>query len=155
MRLYRKLQEVGANIRQYRKLRGLTQAQLAEMAHISTMSVRRYESGEREVSENTLRTIAFVLGVDAKYLDDRLDVPWERLGSEEIYSLSDGSLASMPYWTDEAKLLRAYMQLSLKARKIAIERIEELAKIPEYQAEQSKAASGATNTESGKDDTDH
>lgn len=61
----------------------------------------------------------------------------------------------MPYGTDEAKLLRAYMCLSQQARKIAIERIEELAKIPEYQAKDKKAASDAANIGSGKDDTDH
>ena len=38
---------VGENIRRYRKLRGMTQAQLAESVGLTEGAVRHYESGIR------------------------------------------------------------------------------------------------------------
>lgn len=59
---------IGYNIRQHRKLKGLTQAELAERAELSTMSIRRYESGERIIPENSLNRIAEVLGIPKSLL---------------------------------------------------------------------------------------
>lgn len=58
------MQETGRYIRQYRKLAGLTQEELAKKVGISTMSVRRYESGERIASRELLQAIATALNVD-------------------------------------------------------------------------------------------
>lgn len=57
-------QETGKNIRQYRKVAGLTQEELAQKVGISTMSIRRYENGERIASKEIIETIAAALGVD-------------------------------------------------------------------------------------------
>lgn len=54
---------VGSQIRQCRKMKGLTQEELAKETGLSTMSIRRYESGQRIVAEETLRKIASALGV--------------------------------------------------------------------------------------------
>ena len=54
---------VGARIRERRKFIGLTQQELAEKAHISMMSIRRYENGDRDPNMETLNKIADALGV--------------------------------------------------------------------------------------------
>ena len=38
---------IGEQIRQHRKVKGLTQEELAKASDLSTMSIRRYESGVR------------------------------------------------------------------------------------------------------------
>lgn len=53
--------EIGENIRIARKQMGLTQEKLAEMTGLSTMSIRRYERGERIITAATLKKIAQAL----------------------------------------------------------------------------------------------
>lgn len=54
----RALRDVGADVAAWRKLRGLTQAQLADRAAVSTMTVGRMERGDGGVSlENMLRIL--------------------------------------------------------------------------------------------------
>ena len=59
---------IGFNIRQHRKLKGLTQAELGERVGISTMSIRRYEGGNRIAPENVLNRIADTLGITISLL---------------------------------------------------------------------------------------
>lgn len=56
--------ETGKYIRQYRKIAGLTQEELAQKVGISTMSIRRYESGERVATRDMIDAIAAALGCD-------------------------------------------------------------------------------------------
>ncbi len=58
------VKETGKYIRQYRKIAGLTQEELAQKVGISTMSIRRYESGERVATRELIKAIAAALGVD-------------------------------------------------------------------------------------------
>lgn len=61
---------VGENIRRYRKLRGMTQAQLAEVVGLTEGAVRHYESGIRAVKPELLESIADTLGVSVNALKD-------------------------------------------------------------------------------------
>lgn len=60
----------GENIRRYRKLRGMTQAQLAEAVGLTEGAVRHYESGIRAVKPELLESIADTLGVSVNALKD-------------------------------------------------------------------------------------
>nr|WP_325259328.1 helix-turn-helix domain-containing protein [uncultured Oscillibacter sp.] len=62
------LKAIGIRIRQSRKVKGLTQADLASLIDVSTMSIRRYESGERIVTEEISKRIASALNVDVNWL---------------------------------------------------------------------------------------
>lgn len=62
------LKAMGMRIRQSRKIKGLTQADLASIINVSTMSIRRYESGERIVTEEILKRIASALDIDVNWL---------------------------------------------------------------------------------------
>lgn len=57
------MKKLGENIRQMRKMKGLTQEELAEKSNLSTMSIRRYESGKRIITEIVLGRIANALDV--------------------------------------------------------------------------------------------
>lgn len=61
---------IGEQIRQYRKMKGLTQEQLAKESGLSTMSIRRYESGERIAQEDRLIKIAKALDIRLQDLTD-------------------------------------------------------------------------------------
>lgn len=55
------IKAIGEKIKQRRKIEGFTQEELAKKAGLSTMSIRRYESGERIAPKETLQTIAAAL----------------------------------------------------------------------------------------------
>ena len=60
--------EVGDNIREIRKLRGLNQDQLAEMACLNRVTVAKYESGKVEPGAKALGRIADALEVTVDVL---------------------------------------------------------------------------------------
>lgn len=83
------IKAIGEKIKQYRKLKGLTQEELAKNSGLSTMSIRRYESGERIAPQETLLKIAKALGV---HLRDLADNSWleeidQQLGPEKLAAL--------------------------------------------------------------------
>lgn len=61
---------VGEKIKQYRKLRKLTQKALAEKSGISEISIRKYEAGERIPKQDQLRKMAEALEIGENYLYD-------------------------------------------------------------------------------------
>lgn len=58
---------LGENIRKYRKLRGMTQKELAEKINKSESAVRNYELGNRMPDLNTLDLISIHLGIRSDY----------------------------------------------------------------------------------------
>ena len=61
----------GSRISQFRKRRGLTQAQLAQLLSVEQPTVQRWEAGTREPSLDKLTEIAAALGVDIGELLNR------------------------------------------------------------------------------------
>lgn len=68
----RALRDVSASVSRWRRLRGLTQAQLAERAGVSRGVVHRLEGGDGGVSVENLLRVLRALGV-AELLGDALD----------------------------------------------------------------------------------
>lgn len=65
---------VGKNIRKYRKMKDLTQSQLAELCHLSEGFISDLESNTfRTISLNTLYLIAKKLDIHIKQLFDDLE----------------------------------------------------------------------------------
>ena len=74
-------EHLGLNIRAMRKKKGMTQAELAEAAHISISFIGHIERGTRVLSVETLVGIACALRCS---LDDLVDLPGlERLDKRE------------------------------------------------------------------------
>lgn len=74
------IKTIGSAVRQQRKLKGLTQEELARQADLSVMSVRRYESGERIASESVLRRIAGALDLPATFFLRPTPEDWDTDG---------------------------------------------------------------------------
>ena len=62
--------QTGELIRQQRKLKGLTQKQLADMLGVSSPSIRLYELGKRTPSEDILKRIADALEISVETLHE-------------------------------------------------------------------------------------
>ena len=55
---------IGKNIARARKLRGLTQEELAEKAEITPNAIQKIEAGQRWPTEKTIKSIARALRVN-------------------------------------------------------------------------------------------
>lgn len=111
-------QEIGRLIREERKKKGLTQAVVAKNAGIAVNSLRLYEAGKRCPNLDQIKKIAKALDADPFSLMDfdmASDVLFDMINNREKY------------------LLAAFDQLNEKGQSVAVERVEELGKVPEYQ----------------------
>lgn len=79
--------KIGEKIRQYRKLKGITQEELANLTQLSTMSIRRYESGERIPPKETLLSIASVLDISLQDIIDLSSQPSATSNTNEEHLL--------------------------------------------------------------------
>ncbi|OUO92837.1 helix-turn-helix transcriptional regulator [Cloacibacillus sp. An23] len=68
---------VGDEIKRTRKLRGITQRDLAKMINVKPNTMSQYENGKSEVSFHVLREISRALGCSS------LDLAYEELGIEK------------------------------------------------------------------------
>lgn len=93
--------DIGSRIRKFRNYRGYTQAKFAELCGLSTMSIRRYESNERQPSIELLRKMAEVLDrpFGDFFLDDSaLKNNWLWIGNLEDKLVQEGF--SLGYYND-------------------------------------------------------
>lgn len=71
---------LGEKIKKARKIRGLTQTQLAEKINVSIRTVKSYENDDQQPRQGNLYMLARVLRVSIKYLtDESCDDPTEDL----------------------------------------------------------------------------
>lgn len=113
------MKTLGKNIRYYRKEKGYTQEQLAEITGISKMSIRRYETGERQPKIETVQKIADGLGVDIFRLSA---TPLDEFHKEVVKEATE----------EENKLLNNYRRLNHNGRTEARKRVQELTEIKRY-----------------------
>ena len=74
--MYRNLRTAfGENLKEIRKLKGLTQEKLAEMLGMSPRQMSRLESGENFPSVETLEKLSLYLEIDLKTL---FDFEWDK-----------------------------------------------------------------------------
>ena len=87
---YKRMNEfrlLGLTIAYYRKLRGLTQAELAEATNLSRTHISNIEApnGKTSISLNKLFDIAEVLEVPVKVLSDPVTVNEEQSGGKPLH----------------------------------------------------------------------
>lgn len=126
---------VGERIRQHRKIKGLTQEELAKKVDLSTMSIRRYESGERIIPEDTIKAIAAALGVT-----------FSELTNLQIQYDSSGNIISMVGYAEDLKqfigidedndaernLVTHFRKLNSFGQQEAVKRVEEMTENKKY-----------------------
>lgn len=131
----------GEKIKIARKKAGLTQKALAQKTGLATGTIQQYEYGDYKPKIEQLRRIAAVLGV---CIGDLVD-DWENYSKEEIEATrgipcviahedvfkADG----YPLNQSEKLLLDNYRKLNPTGQTKAVEQVEMLTKIPEYQKE--------------------
>lgn len=106
---------LGNRLKEYRKQKGYSQEKLAELVAISKMSIRRYETNERQPSLEILNKIATALDIDV----------WELYNDYGIPVSPDNK--NMEIMSDLME------NLNTPGQDKAIEQVELLTKIPEYQ----------------------
>ena len=121
---------ISENIRELRKSLKMTQKELAKATGLSIGTIQGYEQGRYEPKIDALRLLMEALGCTySDIIDEPLDI------------YTDGE-RSLLYWLifDEIptnqyeNLLTSFNDLNNQGRNKAIEQVEMLTKIPEYQA---------------------
>lgn len=80
---------IGWKIQAHRKLKGLTQAELAAASGLSEMSIRRYESGDRLPPISVAKKIAEALSIQESLLTKNTELDIEKIGTENTGINSD------------------------------------------------------------------
>lgn len=135
---------IGENIRRFRKEKKLTQKQLGAYCGIAESAIRRYELGGANPKIETIRKIASALGV---YISDLVE-DWDTFSKDEIMEdLTDygggfyGKEAPKEMqkkiterlFGHKADICQKMDLLNNSGQEKAIEQVELLTKIPEYQ----------------------
>lgn len=146
---------VGERMRQQRKIKGLTQKELAEKVNLSTMSIRRYEGGERIITEDILQRIAENLGCDLYWLlwgetpsigevaannvmraFNTDDYRVERTAQLAVYyAEAEYKNRGYSFSDDEARLVASFSLLNPAGQEKAMEAVDIIAGNPDYQKE--------------------
>lgn len=120
----------GEKLKQARKNKGLSQAELARRVGISRAAISRYESGERtQISAPILISMAKYLGVNPLYLDGIEDDPAEKPLEETLtyqYLLENSDAVRL------TTLLGAFLALNNAGRSEAVKVLTHLTYVPEY-----------------------
>ena len=108
----------GSGLRKARKMANLTQVEAAKKLGIAVNSLRLYEADKR------LPSIAILIKMTEVYNADFLDMG----------IIGEINFQQKPVeYTDKDRLLKAFDHLNSKGQSIAVERVYELTKIPDYQ----------------------
>ena len=138
--------QIGENIREHRKKVGLSQKELGKRLGVSQQNIAQYETGKRMPKLETVRKIAKALDTD---IGNLLKVNKDGISSYDFTSFNYEEIKAalcdiMPDIKEvienenndrEAKLLLSYEQLNDIGQNKAVEQVELLTKIPEYQKE--------------------
>ena len=135
---------VGNKIRYYRTKKGITQKKLAELIGKTESSIQKYECGNTEVPFNVLEKISKNLDTELLFL---LDDEYLESASRYFMENGDNQLSSLLHniallnqqltTNIEENYLKSlnilFSMLNDGGKQKALEWIEELTKIPEYQ----------------------
>lgn len=144
--------DMGLRIKSLRKGAGLTQEEFAGLCRISSMSVKNYESGRRDVPLDTLRRISRVFGIPLSHLVDSNTAEEEPMHLQFLYQLGqtvaqtnggDFSIQAqaaeimeereaITFTPLDYELIEAMHQLNERGQKTALERVRELGEIERY-----------------------
>lgn len=151
---------LGERIKQARKNKGFTQKTLGDLVGVVTGTIQQYELGKRQPRDEQLQRIASVLDVSVGYLQgyekERIIIPGRlkiitvndpeseymqyriEAEDEEAYKqglqIIESAGVSVQAHTPQALVLAAMDKLNYNGQQKVVERAEELAEIPRYQA---------------------
>lgn len=139
--------DIGNLIRSARRRKGMTQEELAKKAGLSTMSIRRYEQGERTIPDSTLKRIVDILGNSLEKREiilygepDNFNDPLTTLQRRKGASVTlDSSLVqkAVVLSLNQEKIMKAFYKLNPVGQDKVIDYAEDLASNSKYQRQQS------------------
>ena len=124
----------GQRIKTTRKNLGLTQKELAARIGVTYQTLAQWENDLRNPKYETLYRIAKELSVSVSYLQGLDSAIADR---NEAYM--NGSVLRIVGEQNHQRIAAALEMLNARGQKIAVERVEELTKIPDYQKEKNPA----------------
>lgn len=133
---------IGQQIRKYRKEKGMTQKQLADLLDTTQQNLAQYENGKRIPKLGTLLKLANALDVPISKLTFYASMVDEE-APEFVKPTNNLSSFKKSFQTIETnddnflKLADSYHQLNKEGRQKALDQVEMLAKIPEYRRNES------------------
>ena len=139
----------GEQLKAARKRAGMTQEALAAAVYTTKTAISRYESNQRIPRDEIFARLCLVLQVDIDELQSLA-----RLAGMSGAQVSNGIQSLFP-WFDriledenhevhrsndsaQSKLLASFDELNPKGQQVAVERVEELTKIPDYRKAEDK-----------------
>ena len=140
----------GEKIKKNRTQKGFTQKQLAQKCSMYESQIRKYETGKIHPKIETLQKIANALQVSVNSLRSDSELEMDFLTKYMCKSF-DATIESLNI---EHKLISDYRSLNAQGRQKAIEQIELLTKIPEYQAKIERSADVPTQIDKDGNLTD-
>lgn len=128
---------ISDNIRNFRKEKGYTQKQLAELAGIATITLQQYELGKREPKIEQLLKLSNALQIDINTLLEDSDSPMLRAMKRTDSPLYDDYkkyLLSHSVELDniDVELINNFNKLNDSGQKRLLEYLSELLRITEY-----------------------
>lgn len=124
---------IGERIKEARLERKMTQAQLAEKSGIAVITLSQYERGKRQPRIEQLAALSCALCIELDYF----------INAHSSYKTATEAITAFENFaqgvendyikSQEKELLLAFNKLNDAGRFTAIDRVEELAKIPDYQ----------------------
>ena len=124
---------VGNNIKKLRLEKGLTQKGLGEKCGMADSAIRRYENGPLVPKLSTLNKIASSLEVPLTALLDSNDVIELERQTPKSLVVNAKIQGSIQEIENIVAIANAIDKLNYKGQKQAIEQVEMLGKIPEFQ----------------------
>lgn len=119
---------IGENIKKYRKAKGFTQKELAESVGVAAITIQQYERNVREPKMDTVVRLAQALGISVADLYGSCITDFVERSAQERTTE-----AHKERQTALHKIDRILGQMNAKGIKVAVERVEELSHVPEYQ----------------------
>lgn len=119
---------IGHNIKKYRKLKGYTQKELAEVMGISEISIKKYETMDRDYKISSLVNIAKALDIEVVDLLGVTDISIKsskvELSKEEVDYIKESLRLNMKRY--EEVLFIMHKNDIVEGRETLIHKIEEL-----------------------------
>jgi len=131
---------IGRKIKKYRELEKLTQKELGERCGIDAANIRKYENGKQNPKVETVKKIAAALGIPWSELYPTVEevIPFIQkriLSGKATFDNVSQTLESPVYLMPESEeeLIKCFRALNETGKKVAAERLSELAQLPQYQ----------------------
>lgn len=133
-------EDMGVRIQQLREKHGLSHSEMSQKTGIPARTIKRYEEGVWAPKAKDLQLIALSLsesvGALVGYGDDHLTTILIAEHPDDVVILDERGTPHFYYeetLEQQKQLDSLFMKLNEEGQRVAVERVEELTKIPDYQ----------------------